>query len=168
MSIMETGPARASRRETEGRAPAATRRAPRAIDRVRMSLIRPLTRILNRRILALAGGGGVRAFAVIHHRGRRSGRAYTTPVGARPMADGFVIPLSFGEGADWCVNVLAAGGCVIEWNGAMYALVAPEVVGRAQARSAFGAREWLALRLMGIGRYLRLRHAPTGDEPSRR
>ena len=45
--------------------------------------------------------------AVIHHQGRHSGRAFTTPLAARPTADGFVIPLTFGEKVGWIRDVVA-------------------------------------------------------------
>jgi hypothetical protein len=31
--------------------------------------------------------------------------------------DGFVIALTYGPDRDWVRNVLAAGGCTIEWRG---------------------------------------------------
>ncbi len=48
--------------------------------------------IFNRLILTFAGR---HVYAVVHHVGRRSGHAYTTPVVAVPIADGFIIPLTF-------------------------------------------------------------------------
>ncbi len=93
---------------------AATRAAPGVLRPV----ISPARRYLNPLIRSLAGSRSLRFFAVIHHRGRRSGREYATPVNARPIADGFIIPLTFGEGSDWYQNLLAANECVIRWNGA--------------------------------------------------
>ncbi len=49
-------------------------------------------------------------FAVIHHRGRKSGRAYRTPVLALPSDSGFVIPMTYGRDVDWARNMCAAGG----------------------------------------------------------
>jgi hypothetical protein len=66
------------------------------------------------RLLASGRGRRLMKVAVIHHQGRRSGRQYATPTSARPTRDGFVVPMTFGEGADWVRNVQAAGGCVIE------------------------------------------------------
>jgi deazaflavin-dependent oxidoreductase (nitroreductase family) len=51
-------------------------------------------------------------FAIVHHRGRRSGRAYDTPVNVFVRADGYLFALTYGEG-EWVRNVLAAGGCEI-------------------------------------------------------
>jgi hypothetical protein len=46
--------------------------------------------------------------AVIEHTGRRSGAKYATPVGALPVAGGFLLPLSYGTHVDWLQNILAA------------------------------------------------------------
>jgi hypothetical protein len=45
-------------------------------------------------------------FGVVHHRGRRSGRAYRTPVNLFPTQRGFVIALTYGPRTDWMRNVL--------------------------------------------------------------
>src|SRR5258708_19419373 len=86
------------------------------VSRGARSSLRVGTRLFNPLTLALAGSRRLPLFAVVHHRGRRSGRSYTTPVGARRTADGFVIPLTFGERADWFRNVQAAGACGIRWR----------------------------------------------------
>src|ERR1051326_9185889 len=83
------------------------------ISRTMHALLRLGTRHLNPCMLSLARSGRVPMVAVIHHRGRRSGRAYTTPLAARKTKDGFVIPLTFGKQVDWFRNVQAAGGCTI-------------------------------------------------------
>jgi deazaflavin-dependent oxidoreductase (nitroreductase family) len=98
-------------------------------------------------------------FGVVQHRGRRSGRAYATPVGAQPTADGFLVPMTFGPRADWVQNVRAAGGCVIRWKGTDYPVGEPEVVDWAVARSVFPLRLRIMLRLFGMANFVRLRHA---------
>lgn len=67
-------------------------------------------------------------FAVVHHVGRRSGRAYRTPVDAFRAPDGYVFALTYGAGTDWVRNVVAAGGCEIRTRGRMVRLSAPTVV----------------------------------------
>ncbi|HEV2236566.1 MAG TPA: nitroreductase/quinone reductase family protein [Ktedonobacterales bacterium] len=107
--------------------------------------------------------GGSREFmplALVRHRGRTSGREYATPVGVRPTSDGFVIPLTFGEQADWIRNVRAAGGCGIRWRGREYPVVEPELVEWSVARAAFSPFERLLVPRLGITRFVRLRHAP--------
>lgn len=70
--------------------------------------------------------------AVVHHVGRRSGRAYRTPVLAFPSAKGFVIPLTYGRDVDWARNLLAARGGAVEQRGQRAVLRNPRIV-------AFGA-----------------------------
>jgi deazaflavin-dependent oxidoreductase (nitroreductase family) len=49
-------------------------------------------------------------WAVVVHRGRRSGRRYETPVVARIHDGRVVIVLFYGADADWVRNVVAADG----------------------------------------------------------
>jgi len=51
-------------------------------------------------------------FAIVHHTGRRSGRAYETPVNVFVRGDRHLFAMTYGEG-EWVKNVLAAGGCEI-------------------------------------------------------
>ncbi len=125
----------------------------------RRPLLGRMTHLLNPFILTRAGSRHS-AFAVIYHHGRRSGRAYTTPVSARPTNDGFVVSLTFGEGADWFQNVQAAGECIIQWKGTKYAVIEPEVIDRAAARSAFSPLERALLPLIGVEQFVHVRHAP--------
>jgi deazaflavin-dependent oxidoreductase (nitroreductase family) len=68
--------------------------------------------IFNRITLGLARAGRG-PFSIVHHKGRRSGRAYQTPVLATYVDGMIIIPLSYGEKVDWLRNVLAQGGCEI-------------------------------------------------------
>lgn len=138
----------------------------RAIGRTAHALLRVGVRGFNPLMLSLAGSRRLPMFSVIYHRGRRSGRSYTTPLGARPTADGFVIPLTFGERADWFRNVQAAGGCVIRWKGVNYPVIEPVVVDWATVRSAFYPVERVVMPLIGIEQFVRLRHAPASSDVS--
>jgi deazaflavin-dependent oxidoreductase (nitroreductase family) len=133
-----------------------------ALSRIALSS----TRLFNPLAMKLAGSRHVPMLAVIHHRGRCSGRSYTTPAGARPIDDGFVIPLTFGKQADWFRNVQAAGGCVIRWKGADYQVIEPEVVDWATTRSAFYPLERVVMPIIGIEHFVRLRHAPASSDVS--
>ena len=77
--------------------------------RARRAFLSPLTRLLNPTIRRIAGRSGVPLLGVVSHRGRRSGRTYTTPVSVGSTRDAVLIPLTFGSTSDWCRNVLAAG-----------------------------------------------------------
>jgi deazaflavin-dependent oxidoreductase (nitroreductase family) len=74
--------------------------------------------------------------SALHHVGRRSGRAYVTPLSAYPLGDGFVLGVAYPE-VDWCRNVLAAGKCTLTRNGEQYTLEHPEVITRAEAMKAY-------------------------------
>ena len=62
------------------------------------------------RPLAMRNAGKERSgTAVVRHVGRRSGRAYETPVVEVEHDDSFLIALPYGERTDWLRNVLATG-----------------------------------------------------------
>jgi deazaflavin-dependent oxidoreductase (nitroreductase family) len=67
-------------------------------------------------------------WAVILHRGRRSGRAYRTPVLAFRQDRTLVVALLYGEESDWLRNLRAAGGGLIVRAGRTYELGRPHVV----------------------------------------
>ena len=119
----------------------------------------PLARFLNPLAVRLAGSRYVPLWAVIRHRGRRSGRLYATPVAIAHTADALIVPLPFGAQADWCRNVLAAGGCVVRWKGSEHQTIEPEII-EDSALPAFATWERSALKTLGITRFLRLRFAP--------
>jgi hypothetical protein len=74
--------------------------------------------------------------SAVHHVGRRSGRAYVTPMSAYPLGDGFVLAVAYPE-VDWCRNILGAGKCRLTRNGEDYALERPEVITRSEAMKAY-------------------------------
>jgi deazaflavin-dependent oxidoreductase (nitroreductase family) len=78
----------------------------------------------NRFFLKIAGRR-FRFYSILKHVGRRSGRAYATPVAAYPLGDGFVFALLDGDNVDWCHNVLAAGKCTLKTLGREYVLEGP-------------------------------------------
>ena len=84
-------------------------------------------RVLNPAMLKVAGRPWWYA-ARLEHRGRRSGNPYATPVVARQVPDGFVIPLPYGPQVDWLRNLQASDGGVLIDHGRRYALRAPRVM----------------------------------------
>src|SRR4051794_30362413 len=54
-------------------------------------------RVFNSVVLRIAGMRFFPLYGVIEHRGRRSGRIFHTPVVVRPLADGFVVPMPWGQ-----------------------------------------------------------------------
>jgi deazaflavin-dependent oxidoreductase (nitroreductase family) len=123
-------------------------------------VIRSAARLVNPLVLRIAGRRHMPVVGIIHHRGRKTGRPYATPLGIRPAAaGGFVMPLTFGESAGWYRNIVAAGSCVITWRGADHTVASPVIVDRATALPAFPRYERLALRAIGINEFVWLRDA---------
>ena len=69
---------------------------------------RGMIRLFNPLALRLAGTRLLPLWGVLEHRGRRTGTAFRTPVVVRPVADGFLVPMPWGERTDWYRNVCAA------------------------------------------------------------
>jgi len=116
------------------------------------------TRLFNPAVMLLAGTRLLPLYGVLQHRGRRSGKAFRTPVVVRPTADGFIVPMPWGEGTDWYRNVRAAGECTVRWKGRDYAMVQPEVLDSTTAAAAFGPTQRRALARLGIKQVLRLHY----------
>lgn len=66
-------------------------------------------------------------FGAVHHRGRKSGRLYRTPVKVFRRDGDYVLSLPYGRESDWVRNVLAAGGCELLTGGRRVALVEPRL-----------------------------------------
>jgi deazaflavin-dependent oxidoreductase (nitroreductase family) len=81
-------------------------------------------RSLANRVFLMISGRWFRAYSIVRHVGRTSGRAYQNPVSAYPLGDGFVIPVLYGTQSQWVRNVMAAGrftlrtkAATIRWSG---------------------------------------------------
>jgi deazaflavin-dependent oxidoreductase (nitroreductase family) len=96
-------------------------------------------------------------WAILEHRGRKSGRLYRIPVVARRTPEGFVIPMPFGEGTDWVRNVLAAGTCAIVWKGRRFEADQAETIGNDEAAPAFNRWQRKMFPVIGIARFVRVR-----------
>lgn len=66
--------------------------------------------------------------AIVHHVGRKSGRAYRTPVLAFFLESGVLTPLPYGTDTDWVQNLLAAGEAELEVFGAREQVENPRVI----------------------------------------
>ena len=91
--------------------------------------------------------------AMIHHRGRRSGRSYRTPVVAFRSTRGFVVPMTYGRDVDWARNLRAAGGGELTQMGRRFKVRNPRIVDGAAAKRhlpALARPALLAARLPGF------------------
>ncbi len=93
--------------------------------------------------------------AVVVHRGRRSGRRYSTPVLAFPTDDGYAIALIYGPDTDWVHNVLAAQRCLLLRRGHQLRLTKPVMLD-SEGLQLIPATVRPALRLLNVTSVLRL------------
>jgi deazaflavin-dependent oxidoreductase (nitroreductase family) len=123
------------------------------------SFIGKLNRTLTNRITGRFAGR-IPPFAIIEHRGRKSGTVYRTPIIAFPFDDGFDIALTYGPGTDWERNVLAAGRCTLEYRRRRIELTEPEHFTAMPESASIPALIRFALRIFGVHEYLRLHRLP--------
>jgi len=121
--------------------------------------------VINPRQLQTAGSPGASA-SVIRHSGRKSGRAYETPVDAVPVEGAFLIALPYGSRANWLRNVLAGGSATILHQGVAHAVDHPELLPMPEVDTHFSPADRRGFRLLGIDECLRVRIA--GTEPASR
>jgi deazaflavin-dependent oxidoreductase (nitroreductase family) len=90
----------------------------------------------------------------MHHRGRRSGTEYATPIAIVPTTSGsqdtLLVGLPWGATTNWAQNVLAAGAATLTWKSRDIAVTNPRIVGTDVAVAA--ARPALR-RVLGSGRF---------------
>src|SRR3989442_840625 len=90
-------------------------------------------RLINNRIQGLYAWV-LPPWAVILHRGRRSGRPYRTPVLAFRRDHTLIIALLYGDESDWLRNVRAGGGQVVRAGRTFGVIGAPRVVDTSAAK----------------------------------
>jgi deazaflavin-dependent oxidoreductase (nitroreductase family) len=120
-------------------------------------LIRAAARVVNPLVLLVAGRRWMPIVGMLQHRGRRSGRLYSTPLGMRPLGAGLVIPRTFGDGAAWYRNLLAAGSVVVTYRAETASFGRADVTGLADVAAAFPRYERTLFRLLGIDDFVVIR-----------
>ena len=104
----------------------------------------------NRVALTVAGHRFFPLWAVLRHRGRRTGKEYAVPLAVIPTDTTFVIALPWGQETDWVRNVCTAGRCTVRWKGADYECTEPTFVGR---EVALAAARGLTRRTLNRGKF---------------
>jgi deazaflavin-dependent oxidoreductase (nitroreductase family) len=94
-------------------------------------------RSLSNRFFLTISGRWFRAYSIVRHVGRTSGREYQNPVSAYLLGDGFVIAVLYGTQSQWVRNVMAAGRFTLRTKGRDYPLERPEIIPAVQALAAF-------------------------------
>jgi deazaflavin-dependent oxidoreductase (nitroreductase family) len=97
--------------------------------------------------------------AAIRHTGRKSGKPYSTPIGAERVQDGFIIPLGYGTQVDWLQNVLAAGRASLSAKGETHDVTDPEVIDAATALPRLSPSRRRTFERLGIAQYLTVKLA---------
>lgn len=119
-------------------------------------------RFTNRLTLKVAGY--LPWFAIVSHVGRKSGRAYRTPVNAFRTDDGYIIALTYGSESDWVKNVLAAGSCELQTRGWWVRLYNPRVeTDRSKGWAPLPVK--FILDLVNVPQYMRLSSEPPAGAP---
>lgn len=115
-----------------------------------------LTKVyVNKRQMRTAGTPGAYA-AIIRHRGRISGSAYETPVGAVATDDGFLIMLPYGR-TSWARNVLASGTATLVHEGETYDVDSPEIIPLSTIAGSLSSSDQRMARVFRVRDALRLR-----------
>ena len=105
----------------------------------------------------LAGRRVFHLWAILRHTGRTSGKVYATPIVALATADGFMIPLPFGDATQWAKNLFAAGGGSLRFAGREHQIIEPRIIDRDEAAAHMpGLLHVLAGRL-GLRQYVLVR-----------
>lgn len=110
------------------------------------AILNPITKLFAGRLF----------YSLVYHIGRRSGKAYSTPVFATIMKEHIYIPLPYGANTDWILNVEARGKCDVKISGKLYLSTNPEIVDALMALPAFSSILQWAFERASIKQYLRL------------
>lgn len=95
-------------------------------------------------------------YSIVYHKGRRSGKEYSTPVFAAIRNEHIYIPLPYGANTDWMLNMQAKGKCDVKIRGKLYSSTNPEIVGATMALSVFPSIIRWAFERANANQYLRL------------
>ncbi len=95
-------------------------------------------------------------YCVLDHRGRSSGRSFRTPLAAVRLADGFLLPLAFGEGANWVQNLTHAGFAELEWRGQRFKVSKPRLLAWEEAALSLNPVQRIFAPVFGARTFLRV------------
>jgi deazaflavin-dependent oxidoreductase (nitroreductase family) len=96
-------------------------------------------------------------FAILMHRGRKTGRTYRTPINVFRRGNDYYFFLTYGSDVQWVKNILATGSCSIETRGRVVELVEPELITDPGLRPAPPHVRFVERRIAGVTQYLRMR-----------
>ena len=94
--------------------------------RTRLQFLRPFTTHVFNRVSRLFAGW-LPGFGLLLYRGRKSGKAYRTPMNVFRRGDEYVFALTYGPEVQWVRNIVAAGECQLRTMGREVRLVEPRL-----------------------------------------
>ena len=118
--------------------------------------VRVFNKHVTNKILIHIAGRNFGHFAILTHEGRKSGKLYRIPIIAEPIANGFVIAMTYGKKVDWYENILAKGSCSLHWKHKDFTLVNPQLIDPEIGVTAFPKKLQSVLKRKGIEYYLKL------------
>ena len=92
---------------------------PRLLARINRRVVNPLQRHY---------AGVIPGHGIVEHTGRRTGRAYRTPVLVFSAPEGFSMIVGYGLHSDWVQNLLAANGGGLQHRRRRYTLSKPQIL----------------------------------------
>lgn len=120
-------------------------------------------RQVNKLAAKLAGHRILPLWALVKHRGRKSGRPYETPIAiVGSNSEAVYIALPWGRGTDWVRNLRAAEGGTLVWKGQMVAVSEPAFVNKDEALAAAPQVRRKVAGRWPVEDFLRLRLQPSG------
>ena len=125
--------------------------------RTRLAFLRPFTvRFVNPVTRLVAGW--LPWFGILEYRGRKTGKAYQTPMNVFRQGNEYVFALTYGADVQWVKNILAAGECGLRTMGRERRLVEPRLyTDTARRDMPFPVRQFLGL--LNVTEFLRMRIA---------
>ena len=96
------------------------------VPRTRLQFLRPFTtHVFNR--VSRRFAGWLPGFGLLLYRGRKSGKAYRTPMNVFRRGDHYVFALTYGPEVQWVKNIVAARECGLRTMGRELHLVELEL-----------------------------------------
>jgi deazaflavin-dependent oxidoreductase (nitroreductase family) len=120
--------------------------------------LRKFNRAITNRVTKLIAGHFF--YSLIQHQGRKSGKAYTTPLIASIKDNCAYIPLPYGADTDWFLNVSSAEKCELMSNGKRYLAIKPVIINQEQAISMFSNGLQKAFRKANIDLFAKMEISP--------
>jgi deazaflavin-dependent oxidoreductase (nitroreductase family) len=115
--------------------------------RIRNGWLALIKRTINPINARRARRGGV-DFAVVRTVGRKSGSTFETPIIVVPVADGFIIELTYGPQVNWYQNLVAANGGEIIRGDQAWRVLGPIEISTEEGLRAYSAARRFVLRLL--------------------